>query len=30
MFLQGFAGVKEIVEPEPGARRAAAAMRTEK
>jgi hypothetical protein len=29
MFLHGFAGVKEIVEPEPGARRAAASMRTE-
>jgi hypothetical protein len=24
MFLQGFAGGKEIVEPEPGARRGAA------
>jgi hypothetical protein len=29
MFLQGFAGVKENLEPEQDARRAAAAMRTE-
>jgi hypothetical protein len=29
MFVQGFAGVKEIVEPEQVARRAAASMRTE-
>jgi hypothetical protein len=29
MFLQGFAGVKENVESEQDARRAAAAMRTE-
>jgi hypothetical protein len=29
MFLQGFADVKEIIEPEQDARRAAASMRTE-